>query len=491
MSQLTGSRQARALVRMQPILALLLLHGAAGVPPASARVKTGPHAAPSTPGHRQEGAAPSIPDTVLAVIGAARPGEPGRTVGRSRFARAWTQLQPPTRPDSLTPAGARRFLELLLDKEALGLAAARERWAWTEHERTAFGALRDRLVVEAMLDSALTATRRALGARGDSLDRQSLGLAARDSALARLAPVFDDSLVVRLARAFAALKRPTADSSLMAQIRVLGASPELDPSDTGRVLARTTAGEYRVGDLLSAWRRLNPLYRPRIETAAQLRDLVANGIFERLLRRAGEAGGIERRADIAAALANQREFNDVSHLVAREVYARIATDSLTLLRFYHATERDWEVPLRVRLLRVQLPDRTAADAMALRLASPAAADSLAASARRAGVEYVVEVSAGSDSALFHDALSAGTGAVLGPDEREETWSVARVEAVLPGRRRAFGEVRDLVHHRWYSEEGERLMRALVERARAALRSRINEAALDALVRDPPAELQAR
>lgn len=460
---------------------VLLLMPAVLLPvPATARARTGP-----------SGPHAGFPDSVLAVIGSRRPGEPSREIGCARFARAWSRVAPPERPDSLTPAGARRFLDLLLDKEALGLMAAGERWTWTARESTAFETLRDRLVVEAMLDSALTTTRLALGAAGDSLDRGDLGLAARARAMERLQPVFDDSLLARLALAFAALERPTPDSSLVAQLRMLGANPRVDAADTSRVVAHSATDDYRASDLLASWRRLNPVYRPRIASAAEVRELVMNGLFERLLRREGAGRGLERRPDLAERLASQRELNDVSHLVGREVYARIAMDSLTLARFHRATGRDWIQPTRVRLVRVVLRSRPDAAAMAVRLADPAEAESLTAGARRAGAEWTVDVSAAEDSALFARALRAGTGTVLGPDETAGGWAVTRVSAVLPGRGRPLTEVRDQVEQRWYGEEGERLMRALVARARAACRTRIHQGALDALVAHPPAELAVK
>jgi hypothetical protein len=449
-------------------------------------VQTAARARPASPGPGT-----GLEDSVLAVIASGRPGEPVRQIGRAHFVRAWSRLAPPARPDSLTPDAARRFLDLLIDKEALGLMVARERWTWTARESAAFETLRDRLVVEVVLDSALTATRLALGPAGDSLDRQALGLAARERAMERLDPVYDDSLLARLALGFAALKRPTADSSLFAQLRMLGASPQVDPADTGRVVAHSSAGDFRAADLLASWRRLNPIYRPRVTSAAEVRELVMNGLFEQLLRREGAGRGLEQRPALAERLASQRELNDVSRLVEREVYARIAMDSLTLSRFHRDTERDWALPTRVRLVRVVLQNRSEAGAMALRLASAAQAESLAAGARRAGVEWSVDVSAAEDSVLFAGALRAGPGAVLGPEETAGGWAVARVISVLPGRGRSFGEVRDLVGHRWYGEEGERRMRALVARARAACGATvIHEAALEALVSRPPEDLRA-
>jgi hypothetical protein len=434
-------------------------------------------------------AAPPAPDSVLAVVsGPAEPGRP-RTVTRAQYARAWAQLRPPVRPDSLTPAGARRFLDLLVGKEALGLMATGERAAWTVQERAGYDALRDQLALAAALDSALAVTRSALGPAADRLDRQALGVAARDRAAERLAIAWDDSLTSRLARAFTALPRPTADSSAAAQLRMLAAMPVVDAADTGRVVARSSAGEYRVTDLLGAWARLDPIYRPRVATAADVRDLVANGLFERLLRRDAATRGLANGPAVTARLASEAERIAVSHLVAREVYDRMPTDSLTLLRFYRTHEADWALPTRVRCLALVLEDRAEAEAMAVRLRDAAAAESLAVRARRAGSRWLQDVRADEDSARFARALRAGTGTVLGPDATAAGWEVIRVMAVLPGRMAPFEECRNQVLERWYAEDGERRMQALLERARAAARVEVREAALARLVVDPPPGLR--
>jgi hypothetical protein len=136
-------------------------------------------------------------------------------------------------------------------------------------------------------------------------------------------------------------------------------------------------------------------------------------------------------------------------------------------------------------VRVELQGRAEAAAMALRLADAAGAESLAVRARRAGVDWTVDLSAAEDSALFARALRAGPGTVLGPDPAGAGWAVARVVAVLPGRGRPFAEARALVERRWAAEEGARLMSALVARARAACRIEVRTAALDSLVAHPP------
>jgi hypothetical protein len=408
---------------------------------------------------------------VLAVVG------PGREVTVSLFQRSWRQVAPPARPDSLTPKAAREFLDLLIDKEALGAAANRERWAWTSREQIEYDQLLDRLTIAVVLESSLVLARRSVGAAGDTLSREALGIVARDSAVARTHPTFDEPLSERLAHVWAALPKSSSDSSFNANMKLLGTDPHVDPTDTGRVIARSDVGEYRVGELLRSWKALSPIYRPRVQTASQIRDLARNGIYERLLRGEVARRHIPQRPEIVRELERQREYTNVTHLVQREVFAKVSTDSLTLLRHYRAHPREWDLPLRVRLIRVLMPDQDEATAMALELRNEARAETLAAIAKRSGTDWRIEVSAQTDSLLFRRALRSGIGVVLGPDEGKDGWTVARVTAVLPSRPRTFAEVRELVAHDWRAKEGERLMRALCDRARRAEGVRINQPAL--------------
>ena len=441
--------------------------------------RNGPAAAKHPAGRARGG---PLPDSVLARTAA------GREVTASRFSDDWRRLKPPERPDSLTPETAREFLQLLVGKEALAEAALRERWVWTAEESAGYAALMDGLVLRAALDSALEATRRRLEAAGDSVpDEAGLGLIARNQRIASLGVAFDDTLLARLARAFAAIPPPSRDSSLMAQLRALGAMPQVEDSLLARPLATGRGVRYTVRDFLEWWRRTNPITRPRIATAEQVHDLVANGIFEQDLRRAGAARRLAERPDIAAELARRRELISVEHLVGREVYGKIATDSVTLERHYRARIDEWSLPLRARLIRMVLADRASATQMRMRLLNAAEAESLAARGARAGAAYHAVVSAESDSAMFAAALAAGVSAVIGPDSTRRGWSVARVTEILPPRHRTFAEARQVVRRSWYGEEGERLMQALLDRVRREAQVTVNDRAVSALTHPSQAQ----
>ena len=466
-------RAARSRVGAAALL-LGLAPGLTALPTASGATPARP-AHPASAPHATRSGGP-LPDSLLARVGNRR------HVSITTFRRSWYQVVPPQRPDSLTPESARRFLDLLIGKEALGEVALRTRWVWTAHESAEYLGLADRLVMSAALDSALQATFAAQAARGDTVtDLERLGTITRDSSVARMHVAFDTTLTRRLAAVWAAIPRPSRDSSLMAQLRVLGTLPRVSPADTGRVLARSADGEIRVSELMASWARLDPLQRPRVALPSQIEDLARNALFERMLRREAERRGLRRRPEIAGALDREREYIAVSHLVAREVYEGLEPDSISLRRYYDAHRADYGLPMRVRLLELDLPGREAATRMALELRESARAETLIARGRRRGVDYVVELARESDSVRFARALRAGPDAVLGPDSTARGWTVSRVLAVIPARQRGFEEALPLVEHAWYGAEGERRMVEALARLRRRVPVTVNDRAIRKLL----------
>ena len=462
-------------MRVAPLLVTVAIVGC-GAARANAAEARAP-SAPAPAGTAGRGpASGGLPDSVLARVGT------HREISAGQFRRAWGEVSPPARPDSLTPQSARQFLQLLIGKECLAEAATRETWVWTRPESAKYQSTRDRLVLRAALEGPLAEARAGLARAGRPADDGAAGIAARDSAAARMHVVFEEAVVSRVARAFAALPKPSRDSGLFAQLRVLSMSPVVGPRDSLAVIARTLEGDYRVADLLEWWRNLSAFARPRVDTAAQVRDLVTNALFERKLRRIAAARDLEHRPDIAAELARQREFIAVSHLVEREVYDSLDADSAALRRWYDARPDSFALPLRVRALRLVLPSRADAGRMAARLRDRAQAESLEAIAVRQKLGYIADLTAWSDSALFAQGLRAGAGAVVGPDSVKDGWAVARVIAIQPARRRSFEEARTLVEHDRYSVEGERRMVELIARLRRTTPVIENQAAIASVAR---------
>lgn len=425
-------------------------------------------------------ARPEPGDSVLARIGARRQ----VTVGD--FRRSWDALQPPERPDSLTPETAREFLDLLAGKEALAERALRTPWVWTRRESLRYDALRDQLTLRAALAPHLDRARDSLRRAGLPADDGAAGVAARDRFVASLRPDFDPAVLARLAAAFRALPKPTADSGLFGQLRTLAVLPRIAPADSALRVATTARGPFRAGNLLAWWANVNPALRPRVETAEQVRELAANALFERQLRREAAEGALERRPDIVAALAREREAIAVEHEVEREVYETLPLDSTTLRRFFESQRARWGLPTRVRVVRLEMESRAEAERMGARLRDRAEVerligeplpDALPNLATPPRTRFVYDVIERDEPRFYREALRAGPGVVIGPDSTARGWSVARIVGVIPARLRTWQEARAFVAHDWQNEEGERRMRALLERARRETTVRVNPAAL--------------
>ena len=418
----------------------------------------------------------SLPDSVVARVAGRR------DVTISQFRRA---LPAPSgdAAQELTPAEVSGFLEVLVDRELLGEAAAAERWEWTAADSAQIEALADRLAVSAALDSALSDTRMRLavtsGAAGPTVEE--MGILTRDSTLARVGVQVDGALLARLAPAWSRLPRPTADSSLSSQLRMISALPEVAAADTDLVVARSPAGEYRVADLLAAWRHLHPAYRPRVEDAGQLEDLVRNGVFEQMLRQSAKRRGLHRRPEIVAEVARLRESLAVERLVRRDAVATGPAPPGLLEKWYREHDEPWRLPTRLHAIRLVVETREEAARTALLLRDAATAKNLAANARRAGAEFEVDLTAATDSALFAVGMRAGPGAVIGPEPLNGRWVVARIEALLPGETPPLAAVRGEVERQWRAQETERRLRELCGRLARRNTVRVNEEALQTLV----------
>jgi hypothetical protein len=410
-------------------------------------------------------------ETTLAWVGE-------RRVTTTPFRTAWNGLRPPARPDSLTPKSAREFLELLIDKEAIGARALRENLPWTRRDSLAFRGYADQLTLRARLDPMLDSMAALRRAAGDTVkSKDLLGVMVRDSTMAALHVRVDALVASRLAVRWAALPRPSPDSTIEAQIRVMGELPRIESADLNRTLAWSDAGDLKVRELLEHWRMTDPLHRPRVDTGAQIEDLARNVLFERWLRQTTASMKLAERPDLAEQIALRREYLSVDRLVARDVDAKLPSDTASWKRWYQQHRSEYDLPGTAQILMLFLPDRGSAGTMFTVLGDPTKADSLIAQGQRGGVNYVETVSDEGDSLLYQRALRAGTGAVLGPDSTSRGWRVGRVQSFSPARSRTFDEALLLVQHHIQQVEGERLMRQLIERTRAQMKITVNEPAV--------------
>lgn len=460
-------------MRFAPLLvgpAVALTAALALAPPGPA-APVSPHAVVAPSGYR---ARRSLPDSVLLRISGTE------DVTRRRFVRAVRLLG--GNPDSLTPATRDQFLELVKEQRVLSARAIQAGGAWEHSDSMQFLGERDNILIRAALSDQFTrveARRRAAGE--PDLDDQALGMAARETLMRELKPVYDEELLKRVGSYFAELPQPTPDMSPRKQLEVVAINPKVPAGDTLKVLARSALGEFTVAELLADWRRLSSVYRPHVGDAEALRAVVQNSLFERFIRRAADDPALLSRPEVAAVIADRAEYHAVSHYLQREVVAKVPTDSLTLLAHYRANLHRFDRPARAVMVLLSLEDSTRADSLARRFRVPGEAESLAFRAQRGGVNYTHVATLASDSALYREAVRTGVGGVNGPVRGDAAWRVFRVLSLDPAVTQPFADVRESVLRSWYDVETERRIRALLEQLKRAARFERNEPALRALV----------
>jgi hypothetical protein len=416
-------------------------------------------------------------DTVLATVGP-------RVVGRSRFLTSWAAARPPARADSLTPEAAFQFLDVLVDRELMALAAGRQTWTWTAAESAGYQAAVDQLVLRAALDSVMALTRAALPETAAAVkDPTLLGITARERITSTLEIRFVEPAVERLARAFHAIPPPSSDSSLAVQVRMLQAVPELPDEARREVVARFQLGECTAGDLVDDWARLNPAYRPRIDAAEQVHDLVRNRAFQVWLREEGRRRNLAQRPDVKAMLAQQREHIAIAHWLEREVVDRVPMDTVAARRRFDRERDRYQLPERYEIIHLVLSSRSDAHRMAADFRDAARAESLAARAERSGVRYRRTLTAAQDSVLFAKVRVAGPGTVVGPDSVRDGWAVTRVVAGHPARRLEYAEVRERAQADWKREATEQRLREALDAERRRSKVTVRRETVSRMVRD--------
>ncbi len=461
MRDLPGS--SRLLSAVLGFMVLFIAGRPQGVSPADSAVRDREDATRRRPSasSRKE----SQPDSVLALVG-------DRLISRRELDEVMARTFPDSAPPSPTPQTRRQFLQLMVDKDALALKALSEPLQMNALQQAEYRATRDRLMLGALLDSLVAPflTRESRAASRDSLadaqePRRRAEIALRESTLVALGPRFEPARLERVAAAFRALPEPGHDASFGHHLHHLSTVPHLEPADSSAALGSAQEDTVRGRDLLHHWQEVNPFSRPRVESVDQVKELIGNVLFERHLRRMAERLRIERRPPIQSRLAKQREFYAVSNYVDRVVWKGIPQDSLTLKRLYAKDPAYWAVPARARVIRLDGGSRPEAESLAVLLRDPVRAESLRVQSGRAGAGLEWYVNSADDQALHAELAAAGQGAVVGPFVRDGRMVVVRVLQLIPRRERSFSEAETLVRKKWMDEEGERRMRALLDRLR--------------------------
>lgn len=422
----------------------------------------------------------SLPDTVLARIFLSNTQK--ADVSLRDFFQAAAQLQ--VTPDRLTPPVRAQVLDLLLQKKLLSARVSREGRHWSREDSTSFQAAQDNLVMRAALDSAEAELGFRIASRGDTVpERAELDVMVRDSALAALRPAYDEASIAQLAKAFADRPAPDSAAGMEEQVRARTALPRVAARDSLRLLVHSSVGDITEGDLLAKLGLLSPAYRPEVRTESDIRGLVDNMVFERLLRAHAEKQGLARRKDVRAQLERRAELLDAQAYIRHAAYDPVPLDSATVRRHFEKHPKWFATWGGAEVVLGLFEKRAEAAAFAKRVAVKAYADSIAPLRTAEGRAWSIGFTEDSDTLLYSRVRRAGVGGVVGPDEIEGGFRVLRVSALTPRRPRTFEEAYDIAANDWYQRDGDRRVRALMQQMGASALVQVNEPLLAQLT--PP------
>ena len=438
---------------------------------------------------------------------------PHKDLTAREYTQSWFSLDPRYRPSGTGMALKRTFLQQLIEKEAIALAANAEPFVMTPVESAQFTALRSdalrrALYVRLVADSTVVtvADRDTARARmeptadgkpvpAEVVEREAHKIAEErrsaqvsDQIKAALAPVWDDSVTARLGRAYAALDPKLPDLSNPMNARLPTRRPDLTPADTALVLARSTVRPLTIGEFLQRFSTLNPFNTPLPTTAGAVQARGEQFLGQIWFDRECERQDIPTDPRVVAQLANRRESIALDHYYARHVLAKIDTSEAAVRADYAKNAANYAVPAHSEVLILPAPDSASADTVLKQLAAGARWDSLCVLRAPPGADPASCSQPQSlpddfpDSALVAGVRELAPGRTtvlrfLTGNGSARGWMVVRMVERVPYRLRTYEEARMFAVRNVTATQSELLLKQELTRLSAGLKVTRNETAL--------------
>jgi len=440
----------------------------------------------------------ALPDSVLARL-------PNKDLTAREYLRSWSMLDPKYRPGGSGIAQKRAFLDQLIEKEAIALAATNEPFVMTKVESAQFAAskndaVRKSLYVRLVADSTVVTeadrdTARSRNVAPETVEREARIYAEQrraalvsDQIKASLAPVWDDSASARLARGYGQLDAKLPDLSNPMNVRLPNRRPDLTAADTAQVLVRSSLGAMSVGAYVQRFASLNPFSTPLPTTAAAVRAQGEQFLGQMWFDRESLRPEILTDPRVIAQLAGKRESIALDHYYAKHVLAKIDTSETALRAHYAKHVEEYAVPAHSLVRILPAADSAAADTVLRLLASGTAWDSLCARRAPPGTDPGNCKQPQSLPDNFSDSVLVASIKAIPPGETRAVpflagnhsataWMVARMVERVPHRVRTYEEARTFVVRSAGAEQSETLLKNELARLRAGLKVTRNDAAL--------------
>ncbi|MGH7724828.1 MAG: hypothetical protein ACREOU_05310 [Candidatus Eiseniibacteriota bacterium] len=445
----------------------------------------------------------TLPDSVVARL-------PYKDLRIETVLVSWYRLDPRYRPVGKGLELRRAFLDQLVEKEILARAALSEPFVMTREESALYTTHRDNLVRRALyrrvvLDS-LTITPEDLElARRDVppgvTDSITIRSAARTRAERRrseevnkqirvaLAPVWDDSVAALIARGFAALPPLQEKTPKGMKMRISNALPNFAPSDTGRVLVRSTIGPMTIGDFGRRFLLLNPIERTYPVLPDEVKARAEQFLGGTWFFAEAERRGLSKDPEVVASLAEKRESIALDHYYKRHVESQVDTSAAVLKAQFDKDPGLYAVGAHSLVRTITVPGRAQGDSIVARLAAGTRWEDLCAERnsdpreRELCVQPRAVADADRDTLLVHDLarLSPGESFVrAGTTSQGVNNVVYQLVERIPYRLRTFEQARSFVVRDVASQQTEVKLAQILSDLKRRTPVEVNESALAAL-----------
>lgn len=286
----------------------------------------------------------------------------------------------------------------------------------------------------------------------------------------RIEMVYDTANVVWTANQFQETMKISSTGG--APVISLGAQmPRFDLADTSKVLARFKGGRFTLAQFVEAYRSVNPVARPAVNTPDRLRQQIDAVVLEPQRALLAAERGYAKDPLAVEWIEKRREELMVDRLFQDSVQNYVSVSESDARRFYEQHRAQYITYPKVRYAVMAFSTQGAADSVVAQLKAGARldqfvrADSIARRPRRGSIR---EMRANEEGQTFHTQLfqdlKPGELLLNGPDEKGD-YLVLQSLDFDPGHQLSFEEAYSMVDSALQNQRADELLDAFLARQR--------------------------
>jgi hypothetical protein len=289
----------------------------------------------------------------------------------------------------------------------------------------------------------------------------------------RIGLAYDSTNIAWAANLFRAAEEAqarAAAASTMPTVELGGVAPEMQPSDTSRVLATWREGRLTLGAFLAEYYAIQPMQRPRIGGFDSFRAAIDGSVLAPTMAQLAFERGYDRDPLVTGEMTRKEEILRVEHLFTDSVESKVSVTAAERQKYYQENRHRFVSWQSVTYAVMTRSTKAGADSLVARLRAGETAEAILRADSLAGlvsgaIRTMREDERGArEYRLFFEELKPGDIRVTGPD-RDGDYVVAQKLSHEPGRQLSYEEVLGIVDESLQNARAQRLLDQLIARHR--------------------------